>query len=59
MKNRISKHSGRTNTLLASLVLRRGIIGAASQWLVHTMAYASGRQSGQRTCAGIRRTLPH
>jgi len=59
MKNRFSKHSGRSNALMASLVLHRGVIGTASLWLVHTMAYASGRQSGHRTAAGLRRSFWH
>jgi hypothetical protein len=59
MKHRISKNAGKTNTLIASLVLQRGLIGAASQWLVHTVAFATGRQSGHRTCEGIRRSVSH
>jgi hypothetical protein len=59
MKNRISKHSGRTNDLLASLVLHPGLIGAASQWVVHTLAFATRGQRGQRTWAGIRRAITH
>jgi hypothetical protein len=59
MNNRFSKKTGKSDAILASLVLQRGLIGAATQWFVHAKAYLTRRQSGPRTCAGLRRTLPH
>jgi len=58
MNKRFSKKTGKTDAVVASLVLQRGLIGTATQWYVHAKAFLTGRQSGPRTCAGLRRTLP-
>jgi len=55
MKNIAFKFSNSVNNLVAGLVLQRGFIGSAAQIALHTTAFLSGRQPGQRAWAGIRR----
>jgi hypothetical protein len=45
------------NAALARLILYPGVIGTAAQFAVHTIAYATGREPGQRAWAGIRRAV--
>lgn len=45
------------NNLVATLILRRGVIGATAQLAVHMYAFATGRQRGKQTWAGFRRAI--